>query len=101
MIADRPAADKVEIESREIDSPRDRASINLAQSTEAEIANSITHGLGLLFSVVASIILLTAARDVGAGRFAAYAIYAAAMIAVYAASTASHVVWQPKLRQFL
>ena len=73
----------------------------MAQSIEAEIANSITHGLGLLFSVIASIVLFSAARDVARGRFAAYAIYAATMIAVYAASTASHIVRRPKVKMFL
>ncbi len=66
-----------------------------------EIANSITHGLGFLLSIVAAVVLLSAARELDAWRFAACSIYAGTMIAVYASSTASHLFWEPSLNQFL
>jgi hemolysin III len=66
-----------------------------------EIANSITHGLGLLLSVIATAVLLSAIPQVDGWRYGAFAIYAGTMIAVYAASTASHFFWEPRLNQFL
>jgi hemolysin III len=64
----------------------------------AEIANSITHGAGLLLSVIASVVLLHAAAGVDGWQWWASVIYAATMIAVYAASTASHVFQQLRVR---
>jgi hemolysin III len=83
------------------DLPNEAAAIHPAQSVQAEIANSITHGLGLLFSLIAATLLLAAARGVGGWSYAAYVIYAVTMVAVYAASTASHIVWQPTAKYFL
>jgi len=66
----------------------------------AEVANSITHGLGLLLSIVAATVLLRAAENIHGWPWAAMVIYAATMVAVYAASTASHVFAQPRARHF-
>ena len=66
----------------------------------AEVANSITHGLGFVLSVVGAIVLLRAASKVDLLQWTAEAIYAATMVAVYAASTASHVFAQPRVRHF-
>jgi hemolysin III len=65
-----------------------------------EIANSITHGLGFLLSVAAGVILIHSAAVAGSTgwRWASVLIYSGTMIAVYAASTASHVAWQPRAR---
>jgi hemolysin III len=76
-------------EPSEIDSP-----------ATAEIANSITHGLGLVFSVLAGIVLLIAVRHADFWRLAACAIYSATMIAVYVASACSHIFSRPRARQF-
>jgi hemolysin III len=75
--------------------------IEIAWATfnRAELANSITHGLGLLLSLVAAPILLNAAWRGDAWQFTASIVYATTMIAVYATSTASHWFCQPKLRQ--
>src|SRR5438477_12649600 len=70
--------------------------ICLAATPEAEIANSITHGVGLVLSLSAAAILIPAAWRADAWQFIACAIYAATMIAVYAASTASHLVQRPR-----
>ncbi len=66
-----------------------------------EIANSITHGLGFVLSLIAAAVLLSAVQNVDGWRYAAFAIYVGTMVAVYAASTASHLFWQPRLNQFL
>jgi hemolysin III len=69
-----------------------------AESLSAEIANSVTHGLGFALSLVATVVLWNAARRVGGWQFAACMIYATTMIAVYGASTASHVVWHRRAK---
>jgi hemolysin III len=74
--------------------------IALGTFNRAELANSITHGLGLLLSLIAAPILLTAAWRGDAWQFAACVVYSATMIAVYAASTASHWFCRPWLRHF-
>src|SRR5262245_5091238 len=74
---------------------------NLAQTLEAEIANSVTHGIGFILSVVAAVALLIVASRGDGLQIAGFAIYAATMVAVYAASTASHVFRAPRLNRFL
>jgi hemolysin III len=73
--------------------------ICLAETPEAEIANSITHGLGFVLSVAAAAVLIPAAWRADLWQFIACAIYATTMIAVYAASTASHLVQRPRIKQ--
>lgn len=80
--------------------PNRQAPVSAPHSGTAEIANSITHGLGFLLSVAAAAVLFNAAHGVSRWQWVALAIYAATMIAVYGASTASHVFWQPRLRHF-
>src|SRR4051812_33411541 len=65
-----------------------------------EIANSITHGLGLALSLVAAATILVSAAGSSTALFLASAIYAATMVSVYAASTASHLFWQPRANHF-
>jgi hemolysin III len=65
----------------------------------AEIANSITHGLGLLLSVIGTIVLLHAAASTSdQWLWLAVLIYCVTMVAVYAFSTASHLFTQPKVK---
>jgi hemolysin III len=88
--------------SSELDSacaPSIASSVSGLNATE--IANSITHGLGLLLSLIAAGVLLHAAGGTSGWQFAACAVYAATMVAVYASSTASHLFWQPRLNHFL
>ncbi len=67
---------------------------------EDEIANSITHGIGLALSVVGAAVLIVAAvRTGGLREVLGCSIYGASLVAVYAASTLSHVVQQPRLRR--
>lgn len=73
---------------------------SLAQFKRAELANSITHGLGLILSLIAAPVLLVAASRGDLWQFLACVVYASTMVAVYAASTLSHVFHAPRLRQF-
>jgi len=73
--------------------------ICLAETPEAEIANSITHGLGFVLSLAADAVLIPAAWHEDFWQFLACAIYATTMMAVYAASTASHIVRRPRIKQ--
>jgi hemolysin III len=66
-----------------------------------ELANSITHGLGFALSIPAAVYLMLAAYRTGdMWHLAGYVIYALTMMGVYGASTLSHVVHQPKWKDF-
>ena len=81
--------------------PSPSVAVKFAAPGTAEVANSLTHGLGFVLSLAAATMLLQAARLGDAWQFAACAVYAGTMVAVYAASTASHLFMQPKLNHFL
>jgi hemolysin III len=79
----------------------DRASIlPAAPIITNETANAITHGLGLALSLVAAAVLMHAAAHVDTLQWFALTIYVVTMVAVYAASTASHFFAQPRARHF-
>jgi hemolysin III len=66
-----------------------------------ELANSLTHGIGLALAVVGTGVLVEATARYGDGlQIAGVAIYGATLIAVYAASTLSHAVESPRRRHF-
>ncbi len=70
------------------------------QSMREEIANSITHGVGLFLSIAGAAVLLIAAyRNSDAWRVAGFSIYAASLIAVYASSTLSHAIQAARWKQ--
>lgn len=63
--------------------------------------NAATHGLGWFASVIgAVIVMITAITHGGAWQVVGCAIYSAAMIGTYAASTLSHVYRRPAMRDF-
>ena len=66
-----------------------------------EIANSLTHGLGLLLAIAGSIWLIGASVNIAdfSVQLGCW-LYAATLVGVYAASTLSHVVLEPKRRHF-
>jgi hemolysin III len=69
-------------------------------SAAEEIVNWVTHGIGLLLSVVGAALLLGQASIHGdIWRLIGCGIYAATLITVYAASTLSHVVSEPLWRR--
>ncbi len=58
-----------------------------------EIANSLTHGLGLVLAVVALVVLVTGAVQVGdPWRVVSFSFYGASLVALYLASTLYHAV---------
>lgn len=64
-----------------------------------EIANTITHGLGLALSLVGAGLLMNRAESLGDWWIVAgCGIYTATLIALYAASTLSHTFREPRLR---
>jgi hemolysin III len=72
--------------------------IGLGLSAEEEIANSITHGLGVVLSVVGAFVMADTLGGGDGWRVAGCSIFLTSMIAVYAMSTLSHVFESPRLR---
>lgn len=68
-------------------------------STGEEIANSITHGIGALLSIVALIILIIAAgRSGDIWHLVSFSIYGSTLILLYLSSTLYHSFTSPKLK---
>lgn len=66
-----------------------------------EIANSITHGVGVLFSVAALSVLMVLAGLFGHGlHIASYLIYGLSLILLYSSSTLYHALPSPKAKRF-
>jgi len=64
-----------------------------------ERANAATHGVGFLCAVVGGAVVVSASvRHGGAWEVTGCAIYAVTLVALYAASTLSHVFHKPRLR---
>ncbi len=75
-----------------MDTSRERA-----QSLGEEIANSVSHGVGLLAALAATpVLLLSAVRQGGAARVTGAGVFAAAMVLLYFTSTLYHAL--PKNR---
>jgi len=69
------------------------ASREHAQSPGEELANSVSHGVGLLAALAATpVLLLSAVRHGGAARIAGASVFAAAMVLLYLASTLYHAL---------
>jgi len=67
-----------------------------------ELANTITHGIGLLLSVAGFVVLLVFAIFHGtATHIVACSIYGATLICLYAASTCYHAVISPRVKRAL
>ena len=68
----------------------------------AEVANTITHGIGLLLSIVGFVVLLVLAALRGtAWHIVACSIYGATLICLYTASTLYHAVISPRVKRAL
>ncbi len=64
-----------------------------------ELANTITHGIGLILSIVALFILARLAWQKNSlGHFYGCAIYGSTQVILYAASTIYHAVRTPRLK---
>ena len=71
-----------------------------SRSLAEEIANSVTHGIGLILSLAGSLILLTRVlSQPDLWRLLGCGVFATALVAVYAASTLSHAVARPAWRR--
>jgi hemolysin III len=71
------------------------------RAVHEELANAITHGIGFLLSVAGSAWLMHTVMQHGNGHaIAGCAIFAVSMMAVYAASTVSHIVQTLHVRRF-
>jgi hemolysin III len=83
-----------------IDAREERPRLPPAPIFQAEeLANTVTHGIGLVLSIVGAIVLI--ARSLSqedAYCVVGCAIFATTLIAVYAASTLSHAPLKPRLR---
>lgn len=79
----------------------DRVPLGTKQSLGEEIANSITHGIGVGLSIAALVILVIfAARISDVWKVVSFSIYGATMIALFMASTLYHAFPQPKVKKF-
>ena len=82
-----------------------RRQLPLAQSTyrlssSEELVNSITHGIGLILSVIGAIVMVV---DLGRGdvwRVTGCGVYLASLITVYAMSTMLHSCQTPRWKSF-
>lgn len=71
--------------------------ISVFMGDSHETANSLTHGFGLVLSLVGVAALLTYAKTDGdVWYLTSCAIYSLTLVAVYAASTASHLILRPE-----
>jgi hemolysin III len=69
------------------------ASRERTQSLGEEIANSVSHGVGLLAAVVAApVLVLSALRHDGAARIVGASVFAATMVLLYLTSTLYHAL---------
>lgn len=67
---------------------------------EEEFVNTVTHGIGLLLSIAGAVVLINRVLSQGnAWRVIGCSVFAAALIAVYAASTLSHALAKPRFRR--
>lgn len=70
-------------------------------SVREEIANSISHGLGLLLSLVALPVLVLAASEMGNVRFlVGVSVFGGTMVLLYLASTLYHSITHETAKQF-
>jgi hemolysin III len=68
-------------------------------SQAEEIFNAVTHGIGLVLSIAGAIVLIARSHSHGdAYRVVGCTVFAMTLIAVYAASTLSHIPLRPRLR---
>jgi hemolysin III len=64
-----------------------------------ELVNAVIHGIGLILSVMGAIVLIARSYSQGdAYRVVGCTVFAMTLIAVYAASTLSHIPVRPRLR---
>ena len=81
-----------------------QSSISVAQQRRPfaeELANAVTHGVGLAMSVLGALVMVAAVWGQGdAWRVVGCTVYVASLVAVYAMSTLSHSCTTPRWRSF-
>ncbi len=71
------------------------------QTTGEEIANSITHGIGVVLSIAGLVLLVVFSSLYGdAWRVVTFSIYGATLIILYLASTLYHGFTNPRVKHF-
>ncbi len=70
-------------------------------SVKEEILNSVTHGVGVIMSIIGLIGLLTSNTVGEFGKQVCYAVYGASMIVLFTASTLYHSVTHPSAKSVL
>lgn len=72
-------------------------------SLAEEIANSVSHGIGLIFGIIGLVLLLVQAGAVGADVTAitSYSLYGSSMILLFLASTLYHAIPHPAAKRWL
>jgi len=73
-----------------------------ADTLGEEIASAITHGLGVIFSIVALVLLLMSATESGSSwNVTAVSVFGASMILLYLFSTLMHAIPHPRAKRVL
>jgi hemolysin III len=79
----------------------DRIPLSPKQSPREEIANAITHGIGVGLSIAALVVLVVyAARISDTWKIVSFSIYGATMIILFLSSTLYHAFPQPYVKRF-
>ena len=74
----------------------------LRRAVREEVANAISHGIGLVLALAAVSVLVGLAVFEGTAlHVAGFGIYGASLVAVYASSTAYHAARRPRLKRWL
>jgi len=65
-----------------------------------ELANSVTHGIGFVLSIVGLVVLVVLAEvNGGARHVVACSIYGSTLVVLYLASTLYHSIWSPRIKR--
>ncbi|MCD8480446.1 MAG: hemolysin III family protein [Candidatus Cloacimonetes bacterium] len=79
----------------------DRIPLSPQQSLEEEVANAITHGIGVGIAIAALVILVVYSALLGdTWKVVSFSIYGATMILLFLSSTLYHSFPQPTLKRF-
>ncbi len=80
----------------------DMAKTNREQTLGEEIANAITHGLGLVLAIIGMVVLVYKAATQGDMlHIVSGSIFGATLVILYAASTLYHSVQTPRVKRWL
>ena len=83
-------------------SPNNTGTISRPQTWGEELANSLSHGLGLLLAIAGLPVLVLRADHVGSGYAVAGAlVFGVSAVLLYLASTLYHAIPQPRIKAIL